>query len=170
MCGVMCGLSIVMMLSGSIIPFATFCAPAIGGILLMPVAVECGMKLAWVCYGAVAALSLLFVPDKEMAAIFVFLLGYYPLLKAYIERAKNRPVRFVVKAAVFNGAVFAMYGALLYLFPLQYIVQEFASTAKPMLALLILLGNLCFWIYDAALANILQLYVIKLKPKLAHIL
>ena len=40
MCGVMCGLSIVMMLSGSIIPFATFCAPAIGGILLMPVAVE----------------------------------------------------------------------------------------------------------------------------------
>ena len=170
MCGVMCGLSIVMMLSGSIIPFATFCAPAIGGILLMPVAVECGMKLAWVCYGAVAALSLLFVPDKEMAAIFVFLLGYYPLLKAYIERAKYRPVRFVVKAAVFNGAVFAMYGALLYLFPLQYIVQEFASTAKPMLALLILLGNLCFWIYDAALANILQLYVIKLKPKLAHIL
>mgnify|MGYP003183890466 FL=1 len=170
MCGVMCGLSIVMMLSGSIIPFATFCAPAIGGILLMPVAVECGMKLAWVCYGAVAALSLLFVPDKEMAAIFVFLLGYYPLLKAYIERAKRRPVRFVVKAAVFNGAVFAMYGALLYLFPLQYIVQEFASTAKPMLALLILLGNLCFWIYDAALANILQLYVIKLKPKLAHIL
>lgn len=170
MCGVMCGLSIVMMLSGSIIPFATFCAPAIGGILLMPVAVECGMKLAWVCYGAVAALSLLFVPDKEMAAIFVFLLGYYPLLKAYIERAKHPPVRFVVKAAVFNGAVFAMYGALLYLFPLQYIVQEFASTAKPMLALLILLGNLCFWIYDAALANILQLYVIKLKPKLAHIL
>ena len=170
MCGVMCGLSIVMMLSGSIIPFATFCAPAIGGILLMPVAVECGMKLAWVCYGAVAALSLLFVPDQEMAAIFVFLLGYYPLLKAYIERAKHRPVRFVVKAAVFNGAVFAMYGALLYLFPLQYIVQEFASTAKPMLALLILLGNLCFWIYDAALANILQLYVIKLKPKLAHIL
>ena len=128
------------------------------------------MKLAWVCYGAVAALSLLFVPDKEMAAIFVFLLGYYPLLKAYIERAQHRPVRFVVKAAVFNGAVFAMYGALLYLFPLQYIVQEFASTAKPMLALLILLGNLCFWIYDAALANILQLYVIKLKPKLAHIL
>lgn len=170
MCGVMCGLSIVMMLSGSIIPFATFCAPAIGGILLMPVAMECGMKLAWVCYGAVAVLSLLFVPDKEMAAIFLFLLGYYPLLKAYIERFRHRPVRLVIKAVVFNGAVFAMYGVLLYLFPLQYVVQEFASTAKPMLALLVVLGNLCFWIYDAALANILRLYVIKLKPKIARIL
>lgn len=166
----MCGLAIVMMLSGSIIPFATFCAPAIGGILFIPVAVECGMKLAWVCYGAVAVLSMLFVPDKEMAAIFLFLLGYYPLLKAYIQRLKYRPLRFLIKAAVFNGAVFAMYGALLYLFPLQYVVQEFASTAKPMLAALVLMGNLCFWIYDAALANILRLYIIKLKPKLTRIL
>lgn len=170
LCGVMCGLSIVMMLSGSIIPFATFCAPAISGILLMPVAIECGMRLAWVCYGAISLLALLFVPDKEMAAVFVFLLGYYPLLKAYLQRLKHRPVCIALKAAVFNAAVFAMYGVLLYLFPIQYLVQEFAATAKSMLIVLILLGNVCFWIYDAALTNALRLYLIKLRPKLKQIL
>ena len=170
MCGVMCGLSIVLMLSGSIIPFATFCAPAMSGLLLMPVAVECGMRLAWVCYGAISALAVLFVPDKEMAAIFVFLFGYYPLLKAYIQRIPGRGLQFLVKAGFFNGAVLAMYGMLLFIFPMPSLVEEFAQTAQWMLAALLVMGNVCFWIYDVALNNVLHVYVLKMQPRLRRML
>ncbi len=170
MCGVMCGLSIVLMLSGSIIPFATFCAPAMSGLLLMPVAVECGMRLAWVCYGAISALAVLFVPDKEMAAIFVFLFGCYPLLKAYIQRIPGRGLRFLVKAGFFNGAVLAMYGMLLFIFPMPSLVEEFAQTAQWMLAALLVMGNVCFWIYDVALNNVLHVYVLKMQPRLRRML
>ncbi len=170
MCGVMCGLSIVLMLSGSIIPFATFCAPAMSGLLLMPVAVECGMRLAWVCYGAISALAVLFVPDKEMAAIFVFLFGCYPLLKAYIQRIPGRGLQFLVKAGFFNGTVLAMYGMLLFIFPMPSLVEEFAQTAQWMLAALLVMGNVCFWIYDVALNNVLHVYVLKMQPRLRRML
>ena len=166
----MCGLSIVLMLSGSIIPFATFCAPAMSGLLLMPVAVECGMRLAWVCYGAISALAVLFVPDKEMAAIFLFLFGCYPLLKAYIQRIPAKGVRLLVKAGFFNGAVLAMYGILLFIFPMPGLVDEFAQTAQWMLAALLVMGNICFWIYDVALNNILHVYVLKMQPRLRRML
>lgn len=170
LCGVMCGLSIVLMLSGSIIPFATFCAPAMSGLLLMPVAVECGMRLAWVCYGAISALAVLFVPDKEMAAVFVFLFGCYPLLKAYIQRIPGRWLRFLVKAGFFNGTVLAMYGMLLFIFPMPSLVEEFAQTAQWMLAALLAMGNVCFWIYDVALNNVLHVYVLKMQPRLRRML
>ena len=65
LCGVLCALAMTLMLGGSVLPFATFCAPAMGGILLVPIAMECGMRLAWVSYAALSILSVLFVPDKE---------------------------------------------------------------------------------------------------------
>lgn len=45
--GVMAGLALVVMLLGGIFPLATFCAPAIGGALVMLAAAECGARLAW---------------------------------------------------------------------------------------------------------------------------
>ena len=163
LCGVMCALAMTLMLSGSVLPFATFCAPAVGGVLLVPVAMECGMRLAWVSYAALSMLSVLFVPDKESAFIFVFLLGHYPLLKAYLQRIPWRWLRAVVKTAVFNGLVF-------YILPIQAIVQEFAQTAPAALAGLLALANLCFWVYDAALNNLIRAYAVRVRPLLRRFL
>lgn len=170
LCGLLCALAMTFMLGGSILPFATFCAPALGGLLLIPVAMECGMRLAWACYVALSVLSVLFVPDKECALIFVFLLGHYPLLKAYLQRIPWRVVRAVVKTAVFNGLVLLCYGVMLYVIPMQYIVQEFARTAPMMLAGLIGLANVCFWIYDAALTNLAQVYAVRIRPMIRRFL
>ena len=41
--GVIGAFALSMMLLGSVIPCATFCAPAISGLLLVPVALECGL-------------------------------------------------------------------------------------------------------------------------------
>ena len=169
LCGVMCGLSIVIMLSGSILPFATFCAPAVGGLLLMPVAMECGMRVAWAGYGTISILSVLFVPDKEMAAVFVFFFGCYPLLKAYIQRLPGRWLQILAKAVFFNAAVVAMYSLLLFVFPMPSLVEDFSQAATWMLAGLLAAGNVCFWIYDAALYSVLQVYVFKMQPRLRRI-
>lgn len=170
LCGVICALVVVIMLSGSIIPFATFCAPALGGIMLMVIAMECGMRLAWMCYGAIGFLSLLFVPDKELAAIFVFFFGYYPLLKAYLERIHSRVIQMLLKITVFNVAIVSMYAVLLYVFPMKYLAEEFANTASWILVGLLALSNVSFLVYDAALVNLLHIYVVKIKPKLRHVL
>ena len=74
-CGIVAALCVALMLLGAVIPIAMFIAPAVAGFLVATVCVECGMQLALTAYAAVSLLALLFVPDKEVALIFVFLLG-----------------------------------------------------------------------------------------------
>ena len=46
-CGLMVALSIVIMLAGGIIPIATYAAPMISAVLLLPILFEYGRKIAF---------------------------------------------------------------------------------------------------------------------------
>ena len=119
-CGMAAALCVALMLLGAVIPIAMFIAAAVAGFLVATVCVECGKTMALTAYGAVSLLSLLFVPDKEVALTFVFLLGYYPLAKPYFERIRPALLRAVCKLLLCNGAVLAMYGLVLLLAALNF--------------------------------------------------
>ena len=74
LCGVLGALSIALMLLGAAIPLAAFIAPAVGGLLVLLACEECGRLMAWTMYAAVSLLGVLFVPDKEVALVFLLLL------------------------------------------------------------------------------------------------
>ena len=119
-CGMAAALSVALMLLGAVFPIAMFIAPAVASFLIATVCVECGKTMALTAYGAVSLLSLLFVPDKEVALTFVFLLGYYPLVKPRFERIRLPLVRALCKLLLCNGAVLAMYGLVLLLAALNF--------------------------------------------------
>ena len=119
-CGMAAALSVVLMLLGAVFPIAMFIAPAVASFLIATVCVECGKTMALTAYGAVSLLSLLFVPDKEVALTFVFLLGYYPLAKPYFERIRPALLRAVCKLLLCNGGILAMYGLVLLLAALNF--------------------------------------------------
>lgn len=75
--GVLAALAVVIMGMGTLIPVATYVCPMLCALLLQVVLKTCGVRVAWAWYGAVAILSLLLAPDKEAAAVFLFL-GYTP--------------------------------------------------------------------------------------------
>ena len=79
-CGLMVALSVALMLTGGLIPIATYCAPMASAILLRPILLEFGKKAAWTAYAAVSLITLMLGIDKE-AAFFYLFLGYYPILK-----------------------------------------------------------------------------------------
>ena len=108
-CGMAAALSIAFMLLGAVIPILMYIAPAIASFLVATVCVECGKTLAWTAYGAVSLLSLLFVPDKEVALTFVFLLGYYPLVKPKFEHIRPALLRGLCKLLLCNGGILLMY-------------------------------------------------------------
>lgn len=164
--GVFGSLAAVLMLMGGILPLATYVAPALAGILIVPVAIEFGIKTGYVLYAAIGLLSLFVVPDKEMSLIFVFFLGFYPLLKASIERMRSRAARWAVKLAVFNACIVGMYGIILFLFPIGAVVEEFESMGIPFTGLLLLMGNVTFVIYDVAVARIIGLYCARFRARL----
>lgn len=97
-CGMAAALCVALMLLGAVIPVLMFLAPAVASLILATVCIECGRSMAFTAYGAVSLLSVLFVPDKEVALTFVFLLGYYPLVKPYFDRIRPAVLRWAAQA------------------------------------------------------------------------
>ena len=77
--GMLAALALVIMNLVGLIPVATFVCPMLCMMILTLVVRFCGKRIGWAWYGAVSILSILLAPDKEAAAIFIFL-GYYPIL------------------------------------------------------------------------------------------
>ena len=169
-CGMTAALCVALMLLGAVIPVLMFVAPAAASLLIAAVCVECGMKMALTAYGAVSLLAVLFVPDKEVALIFVFLLGYYPLVKPWFERIRLPLLRGLCKLTLCNAAVLAMYGLIFLLVPAGSIAQEMRTTALAATLATLALGNAAFLLYDRALRNLLQVYRLVWQPRLHKLL
>ena len=147
--GVLAALGVVVMCLGTLIPVATFICPMACMILAQVVMKTCGGKMGWAWYGAVAVLSLLLAPDKEAAAVFAAL-GYYPMVKPRLERKK---LPWLWKGLLFNAVILALYWLLIHLFGLDALAEEFAEAGKVMTAVMLILGNVTFFLLDRVLSK-----------------
>lgn len=164
-CGMMVALATVMMFTGGLIPVLTYCAPMIAGVILLPVLLEYGKKAAWTAYAAVALITLFVGIDKEAAFFFLFL-GYYPIVKWDIDRIKRKPLRVLLKLLVFNVSIAAMYAILGFLLHMDAMVAEFSQMGAALLAVFVVLMNVCMFMYDKLLTPLVLLYAKRLRPKL----
>ena len=145
--GVLAALAVVIMCLGTIIPVATYTCPVLCALVLEVVRKRCGSRIAWAWYGAVAVLCVLMAPDKEAAAVFVFL-GYYPILKPWMDRRKGK---WIWKGLLFNSMTLLMYWLLMQLFGLEQVTEEFSQMGTVMTAVLLVLGNVTFFLMDRLL-------------------
>lgn len=145
--GVMAALAVVIMSLGGLIPVATYVSPMLCALLLQLVLKTCQERIAWAWYGAVALLNCLLSPDKEAAAVFVFL-GYYPIVKPKLD---NRKGKWLWKGLLFNISVGVMYFLLLKVLGMDELSAEFADMGFWMLAVLLILGNVTFFLLDRLL-------------------
>ena len=144
--GVMAALAVVF-LCLTVIPVATFVSPALCMLLLRIVARQCGRRIGWAWYGAVAILGVLLAPDKEAAAVFVFL-GYYPLLKPVFDRWKPS---WLWKGLYFNAAIAVLYTLLLKVFGMDQLAQDYAELGSALTAVMMVLANITFFMLDRLL-------------------
>ena len=145
--GVLAALAVVIMSMGTLIPVATYVCPVLCALLLKTVLTTCGKRIAWAWYGAVAILSMLLAPDKEAAAVFAFL-GYYPILKPALDRKK---LSWFWKTLLFNASVLTMYWLLMHLLGMEQIMAEFEGMGMVMTVILLILGNVTFFMLDRLL-------------------
>ena len=145
--GMLAALAMVIMCMGGLIPVATYVCPMLCMVLECFVYRICGKRYAWTWYAAASILSLLLAPDKEAAAVFVFL-GYYPIVKPKLDR--TRPA-WLWKGLLFNGSIGVMYFLLLRLFGMAELGEEFAEFGLVMLLVLLILGNFTFFLLDRLL-------------------
>ena len=163
--GMLCALAVVIMMLGGVIPLATFCCPALAGLMLIPVFVECGEKLSWCAYAAIAALSLILCPDKEAALLLAFI-GYYPILRWRLDQLRSRLLRVVAKLGVFNLAVLAMYALSILVLQMDQILREYQEMGIALTIACLLVGNITLLLYDRLIAIMTALYVNRLRGRL----
>lgn len=163
--GMMCALSTVIMMMGGLIPLATFCCPLLAGITLIPVFVECGEKLSWGAYIAMAILALMLCPDKEAALLLAFL-GYYPILRWRLDQIRSAILRCMARLAVFNAAVIAMYLVSIFVFQMSALLNEYREMGLILTLICLLLGNISLLVYDVLLKRLTLIYVVKFRGRI----
>lgn len=147
--GVMAALAMVIMCLGGVIPVATYVCPMLCAVLLTFVLKMTGRRVAWAWYGAVAILSLLLGPDKEAAAVFVFL-GYYPIIKPWVDMRK---LSVLWKLALFNVAILTMYTVLIHFLGMAHVMEEFKELGTVMTVVTLILGNITLFMLDVILGR-----------------
>ena len=166
LCGVIGGLCITTLVMGYLFPFATYACPAAAACMLIPVLYEYRQKTAFTLYAAVSFLAIMLVPEQEMVFMFIFVYGFYTVIKFSVDRIKNKAARFAAKFIYINISLIISYGLLLIVFPVAALVNEFKGYTLAFTALLIAMFNLVFFLYDKMVERVLLIYIYKLRPKI----
>lgn len=147
--GIFAALALVIMNLGSLIPVNTYVCPMLCMLLEEVVRRICGRRIAWGWYGTVSVLCLLMAPDKEAAAVFLFL-GYYPIVKPTLEKL---PFPWLWKLLLFNASVIVLYWLLMHLFGMSELSEDFKELGAITVPILLILGNLSFILLDLVLTR-----------------
>ena len=132
---------------------------AVASLIIVIVTLEFGAKTAFAVFLATAALALLILPAKYIAALYAVFLGYYPLLKNLFERLP-KALSWFLKILVTNIA-------LAILFLLSAFVFKIDDKVTPLIAALtVLLANAAIVLFDILLDRLIILYHIKFRKML----
>ena len=157
--GIVAALSLVLMISAAVFPFLELALPAVAGALIIFMVIEVDKKWALGVYSAVAILAMLLVANKEVAVMYLAFFGYYPILKAVIEKKLPKVLDWVTKIFTFAGTMTLAYWLMMKFMGVTIDeMEEFGLMAIP---LLLGLGIFAFVMYDIALTKFITLYMIK---------
>lgn len=161
LCGLLSALAVVLLLSGSLIPLATFAAPLLAMIVLLPILLEYGPRAAGTAYGAVSILALLLTTDRELALVFAAF-GWYPLLRGKLKKVPSRPLQLVIQLALCNLVIALLYGVVMRLLGMT---SAMADSTRWINILTLLLANIVFLLLDKVLDRMTLLWQHKFRKR-----
>ena len=100
--------------------------------------------------------------------MYVFLFGYYPILKAFIERIKKPILEWPIKMIFFNVIVILVYSFIAQLFGVN--MSDTNDFGKYTVYIVLAVANVVFVIYDITVAKMATFYIYIIKPKLNKLL
>lgn len=157
-CAMMSALAVALMML-SYFPYFTYAVPAVAGLTGLVVLIEIGGKWPWFTYIVTAVLCSIFA-EPEAKLMYLLLFGYYPILKSFIEKIPNRLVQYLLKFAIFNVSVVAVYFILTKILGMP--IDDFGPLGKWGMIAFAVLANITFYYYDIVLVRVANLYLRKI--------
>ncbi|MBQ9375238.1 MAG: hypothetical protein IJU04_02740 [Ruminococcus sp.] len=157
--GIIASVCLLLMFCTNMFPMLDYTIPAFAGFLMVVMIVETSPKWSIVTYFVVSALCLIVTPNYEATMLFILFMGYYPILKFYLDRLKNKVLAWVIKFAVFNLALVLFYLVFTFLFTSVDLLEGMEMFGKYALLILWVMANVVFVVYDIVLGQLIDLYV-----------
>lgn len=166
LCGIMCGLALALMFILGMVPSFEYISPAVAGILIWVVREQLGVKYGLVSYLAVAILCFLLTMNYEASMMYLFLLGYYPILREYFQKVPTIVLRTITKIALYAVTAVGAYQILIHLFGMTALMEDIGEFGEYGPFILLGMGAFAFLIYDTFLALLKPFYEKLLRPKI----
>ena len=157
-------LGTVILYLGSFIEVLDISVAVLASLLSMVIVIEYGGSAPWPIFGVTSILSLLLLPNKLPAVMYVIFFGYYPIVKQKIEKLKVKPLVFAIKCVVFVAATLLLV-LILNLFTAELDIPY----GKLYMVAFVLLTSLTLVLYDIALTRIISYYIFRLRHRFKNI-
>jgi len=167
--GVFAGLSLALMWTGSFVPWMDYVMPMLASMFTFLLVLELGPTWPTGVYVATSILSALLLPNKVLALIYVMFFGGYPVLRYLMQQKLPKWLAWVLKFALFNAMMVASYYLAVFVFGLEF--SDFGMFGQYAMVLTLLMGNVAFFAYDAAILSMFELlYHKRWRKKLQRIM
>jgi hypothetical protein len=157
-CAMLCALGVVLLLLGSFVEVMDIAMAALASLLCIFAVIEYGGAAPWLVFSVTGVLSLVLLPNKTPAAMYIVFLGYYPIIKEKLERLK-KPISWLLKEVIFNLALVVMF------FIVKFLLMPNVSDPLWLYVALVVLAQITFILYDIALTRLITFYIIKLRHR-----
>lgn len=157
-CGVMTALCVVILTVGALSGVGNYAGSMLAGICLLPAGWEWGRKTELVLWISVSLVGAMVIPDPETILLFAAFFGWYPVFRASLDRFPLL-LRILLKLLIFNLTAVGC----------EILVMKVLAPETEeawILLLLLILGNVAFFLYDAVLPRIELLYRVRLRKLL----
>lgn len=128
----------------------------LSSVFLAIIVIEFGTKTAFINYVSISILGFLILPNKFILMPYIFFLGYYGIVKYFIEKLDNFLIEWIIKVLVFNGALY-----LIYLFYSSMFVGDILI--KIPIWAVVIIAEIIFIVYDYAYSVAIWYYRRKLR-------
>lgn len=163
-CGIISAFALVLMLFTSIIPIGTYAFPCFAGVLLAAIVIEFNEKWALGAYAAVSVLSLFLAGDKEAAVYFIAFLGFYPIVKSFIERLRSKVFQYIIKYALFNICIISAFTVCKFVLAIPD--EEFTLFGFYVPWAFLLIGEFVFFMYDKCVTILIFRYINQIRNRI----
>ena len=154
----MTALAVAIMYVSSFLPTGQYGFAALASLVGYAAVIEAGLGGGIFVYVGASVLGLLIAPVKMSALLFALFFGYYPVIKSLAERIKNRVLGWVLKLAVFNGAL------TLILLVFKELVFDYVSKIGNTF-LFYIIFNVIFIAFDYGISKLISFYMMKIHKK-----
>lgn len=150
----------------SYFPYLTYAIPAMAGLFIMVLVIEIDVKWAFAGYLTSAVLTFLFA-EPESKLMYIFLFGFYPIVKALIEKLRKPVIEWIIKLCVFLASVLSVYYVFAGLFGIT--LEDIDILGKYGIVILLASGAVVFVLYDIAVSRMAMMYMHILHTKIKKI-